>query len=106
SGMRSRTAAANEHHERLGIDLSLQLSEKVRIRLAAWVGLPFDLDAARNSAHEIQFCARSHVHEHRSGCFLQQLECLLGQQRTLVSKLPVARTIMRRTQYFGNRPHC
>ena len=53
--MPAPAAAAHEHHQRFRIDLLLEMGQKKRIGSLARIGLPFELDAARNATGQVPF---------------------------------------------------
>lgn len=57
------TAAAQEHHQGLWIDLSLELGEEMGVGLVARVGQPFEFNGARYPANPVPLGAGAYIHQ-------------------------------------------
>jgi hypothetical protein len=84
--MRTPAAAANEHHQRLLVDLLLELGKKSEVRLAARVGEELDFHCAGNAADPVPLGARAHIDQYRLRRLSPDLVSLAGQQRPLIRK--------------------
>ena len=99
--IRTHAAAADEHDQRLRINLTLQLDEKMRITHAARILIPFNFNGIRNPANPIPFGSGSHINQFAARRQVQNSLRLERRQCPLVRKAQSFRTLLREGQDFS-----
>lgn len=85
--VRAGTAATDEHDERLGINLLLELCQEMAIRLIGRIVQPFDFLGTGNATHPVPLGTGSHVDDFGSGRQLPDFMGLLRRQCASIGSL-------------------
>lgn len=104
--VRAVPAAADEHDQRLGVDLLLQFHHEMRIQRVARIELPFDFDCARDAADEIQFGSRAHIHQPGARRELKDCMGFRGRQGAFVGQSEILGAFLGQGQYIAEISHC
>ena len=99
------SAAADEHDQRLGVDLLLQFHHEMRVQRVARIELPFDFDRPGDAADEIQFGSRAHIHQFCPRCELQDRMGFTGRQGTFIGQAEFLGALLCQGQYFAEISH-